>query len=156
MARFHFKLQRLLRVREIGEELARADVALAERDAQSARTSLAAARADLLRGEVELTQLRSQSNAAAAVLAERTLPPLLRRIAAGRQRVESAEQAADAARAAWQERRIDVRALEKLEVRERDKFVLEERAREDRASQENLERRAALAGRKDLSTEFER
>jgi flagellar export protein FliJ len=156
MARFHFKLQRLLRVREIGEELARADVALAERAAQSARTELAATRADLMRGEQELTQLRAQSNAAAAVLAERTLPPLLRRIALSRQRVQSAEQAADVARAAWQERRTDMRALEKLEARERDKFVLEERAREDRASQENLERRAALAGRKDLSTEFER
>jgi flagellar export protein FliJ len=156
MPRFHFKLQRLLRVREVSEELARADVAVAERDAQSARASLAATRADLARAEQELTRLRTEASPAAAVLAERTLPPLLRRIVAGRLRVQSAEKAADQARAAWQERRTDVRALEKLEERERAEFAGEERAREDRALQEIIERRAALAGRKDLSTEFER
>lgn len=147
MPRFQFKLKRLLRVREISEELARADVAIAQSEAEQARSLLAAARVGLATAERELETTRERNGANAALVAERTLPPLLRRIVAGRHRLQAAELAATAARNVWQARRTDMRALEKLEERARAVFAEGERAREDRVLQETIERRAALAGR---------
>lgn len=153
MARFKFKLDRLLRVREVSEELARAELGSAELAAQRAREGLDGARADLLRAERELIELRTRDGALAALAAEKTLPALLQRIALRRQRVTSAEAAATAARNDWQARRTDVRALEKLEDRAREVFAVQEREREDRALQETIERRAALAVRTPSSSE---
>lgn len=153
MARFKFKLDRLLRVREVSEELARAELGSAELAAQRAREGLDGARADLLRAEGELVALRARDGARAALAAEQTLPALLQRIAVRRQRLVGAEAAANAARVEWQARRTDVRALEKLEGRARDVFAAQEREREDRALQETVERRAALAARTPTSQE---
>lgn len=153
MARFHFKLQRLLRVREVGEELARASFALAESERSAAATALDEARSDLGRAERELAQLRASQKPQASLLAERTLPPLLRRIAARRRILEDAEKSVQRARDEWQAARTDMRALEKLEDRARDAFKTDERAREDRALQETIERRAALAAGNVLTTE---
>jgi flagellar export protein FliJ len=153
MARFKFKLDRLLRVREVSEELARAEFGSAELAAQRAREGLDGARADLLRAERELIELRTRDGALAALAAEKTLPALLQRIAVRRQRLVGAEAAATAARNEWQARRTDVRALEKLEDRAREVFAVQEREREDRALQETIERRAALGARTTSSSE---
>lgn len=156
MPKFQFKLKRLLRVREIGEELARAEVALARSEADNAREVLAAARVGLATAERELVHTREHNGARAALLAERMLPPLLRRIVSGRQRLQAAELAAEAALDVWQARRTDVRALEKLEERARAAFAESDRAREDRVLQETIERRAALTGRAQHNVESER
>jgi len=153
MARFKFKLDRLLRVREVSEELARAELGNAELEAQRAREGLDGARADLMRAERELIELRTRDGALAALAAEKTLPALLQRIAARRQRLVGAENAAAAARNEWQARRTDVRAIEKLEDRARDVHAVQEREREDRALQETIERRAALGARTSSSSE---
>lgn len=157
MPRFQFKLRRLLRVREVGEELARAELAAAEHDRQIAQDALDTARSDLIGAEVELAQLRASGDlrADAALVAERTLPPLLRRIAHRRALAQQADRIADEARRVWQSARTDVRALEKLEDRARVGFAADDRAREDRASQEVVERRSALSGQKARRTEIE-
>lgn len=155
MARFRFKLQRLLHVRAIGEELARAEFAGAQRAALQAQSEVEAARAGLASAERELELVRARDGARPALVAERTLPALLRNIASSRKRLEAAQHAVAAAQAAWQARRSDVRALEKLEERAFNQFLEHEREREDRALQETIERRAALEARPTSPTEPE-
>ncbi len=153
MARFRFKLERLLHVRAISEELARAELATAQLAAAQAQSELDSARTDLTSAERELELVRAQDGARAALVAERTLPLLLRRIVSSRKRLEAANNAASAARDVWQSRRSEVRAIEKLEERAREQFSQLEREREDRALQETIERRATLEARGTSSRE---
>ncbi len=155
MARFRFKLERLLHVRAISEELARAELAATQLAAAHAEAELELARTGLANAEHELGLVRSRDGARAALAAERTLPALLRRIVSSRKRLEAAQNAAAAARSTWQARRTNVRALEKLEERARGEFTQLEREREARALQETIERRAALEGRALSMTETE-
>lgn len=149
MARFHFKLARLLRVREIREEIARTELLAAESAVRAAEKTLEEARDTLREAERELAVIQTRAAIAPAevLVAQRTVPLLTRRIQERKQLVSVLAKAADAARGAWQATRVDVRVLEKLEDRARGAYREEERAREDKTIQETVDRKAALAMR---------
>ncbi|NUP97101.1 MAG: hypothetical protein HUU28_13150, partial [Planctomycetaceae bacterium] len=71
---------------------------------------------------------------------------LERRARVHEQALAGARAAADVAREAWQVARVDKRALERLEERAKGVFRESERALEDKALQEQVDRKAALTG----------
>lgn len=147
MARFKFGLARLMRVREIREEIARTELIAAEAAAREAEHKLDQARARKVDAELELgaVQAHSALTPAQVLVAQGVLPDLERRIAAHRVQTARLKQTADGARRVWMDSRVDVRALEKLEERARGVFQGDERAREDKVLQEIVDRRTALA-----------
>lgn len=149
MQRFKFKLARLLRVRELREELARGELVAAEHALRSAELALEHARADLCdaRSELALLQTRAAIAPGTVLAAQRTVPGLERRIGERRERAQGLALAAAAARDVWQAARVDVRALRELELRARADFDGERRAAEDKVSAELVDRKAALAAR---------
>ena len=158
MARFSFRLGRVERVRRIREELARNDLLQAERVLTEARERLQRAGSELARAleEIERAQAEPSLDAALVLAAQETLPGLQARLSRRRTQVAERESAADGARAAWRAARADVRALEKLEQRERVAFQDAERAREDKVRQENADRKAAVSASGAAPTENNR
>lgn len=152
MTPFRFRLARLMRVREIREELARSELLAAELALREAELALEGARGELRGAESELAHFQSLPAVVPGeiVAAQRTLPPLAQRIA--RRREQAATLAADSLRArhAWQAARIDVRVLEKLEERALTAHHAQERASEDKLTQEFIDRNGAASGRAPL------
>lgn len=148
MARFRFPLVRLLRVREIHEELARNDLLGAEAALRESERRVELARAEQREAEEQLAllQARSAIMPGEVLAAQGTVPALAVRVAAKRAEARRAAEAAEAAREAWMAARVDVRVLERLEERSHVAFRDGERAREDKVTQELVDRRAALAG----------
>lgn len=148
MARFRFPLSRLLRVRELGEELARNELLAAESRVQEAERRLAAARDEVRAALAHIARLQSSPmiEAELVLAAQRSVPALERRVRTREEELASLRIAADAAREAWQAARVDKRALERLEDRAKGVFRESERALEDKALQEQVDRKAALAG----------
>jgi flagellar export protein FliJ len=148
MARFRFPLHRLLRVRELGEELARNELLAAEALVQEAERRLASAREQVRFALAHIAQLQAapQIEAELVLAAQRSVPALERRARVHEQALASARAAADVAREAWQVARVDKRALERLEERAKGVFRESERALEDKALQEQVDRKAALTG----------
>ena len=117
--RYDFRLARVLRVREVAEQAARASLGEAqarlrdaERERDDRRATLAEARGDVVR------RLAAGSVEPALVLSEqRAVDGLLARLAAAREVVLTRLAQADALQAAWRERERDLRAL--TELRER-------------------------------------
>ena len=148
MARFRFPLHRLLRVRELGEELARNELLAAESVAQEAARRLAAVRDDVRAALAHIARLQAapEIDTELVLAAQRSIPALERRVRTREEELAKARAAADVAREAWQAARVDKRALERLEERAKGVFRESERALEDKALQEQVDRKAALAG----------
>ena len=148
MARFRFPLHRLLRVRELGVELARNELLAAESVAQEAALRLAAVRDDVRAALAHIARLQAapEIDTELVLAAQRSIPALERRVRTREEELAKARAAADVAREAWQAARVDKRALERLEERAKGVFRESERALEDKALQEQVDRKAALAG----------
>ena len=149
---FRFRLERVLGVRRIEEEVARAAWLEAERPASAAEAEAAALQRAVERSRAELAQLQSSSRLGPAdVLLKQALVDRLREqwvqktIAASRLRRE-----AERLRLAMAERRVRVRGLQTLESRARETWRLEGEAQanaelDERASQRRLLERPAAA-----------
>ncbi len=127
MKRFRFRLERLARVREVQEELARATWAGAEREAREGEEQADALAEALRAAQRELVAARRdpRGGAARALVAERTLDTLAERLRSARERARTRRAQADRLRDAWRERERDVAALERLEERARERHQLE-------------------------------
>lgn len=131
MSRFRFRLERVLGVRRVEEEVARAEWLSAERAARDAEES--AARADeavsAARGRVAALQASAQLSASEVLIAQASLDRLRevcvqRTIQASRLRRD-----AERLRESMAERRSRVRGLETLEERARDRWRAESETR---------------------------
>ena len=127
MAAFRFRLDRLLRVRAIREEIARSEPMLAEQARREAEGVLEHARGALRGAESELALVQAHAVVVPReVLAgQRTLPPLVGHVTYRRvqhtQRLDEAERA----RTTWLETRVEQRALDNLRERRRAEFLFE-------------------------------
>lgn len=121
MKRYRFRLQSVLRVREIQENVAAANLALANRDLAAAEAALTARRSayaalDFQRG------VQSSS----AFLAAREHDGLkAQTVLEAGQQVTASEEAADGRRAEWTDAAAKVTALENLDGRQREDHALD-------------------------------
>ena len=122
MKRFRFSLDRLQRVRNLHEVQARATYADA-----AARVSLLDGELNALQERATQVQLESAAlrsspdfDPQAELANDRVRAGLTQRTAEVAAQRAEAQQAADAARAAWNATRLEQRSLERLEERQRD------------------------------------
>ncbi|MCP3914811.1 MAG: hypothetical protein GY711_04525 [bacterium] len=122
------RLARVRRVREIQEELARADWLTAERSADAAEEASAAGFAEVAQAREQLGQrMESGLSAPTETLHAFTAIDRIEDTARlWRERARTLRFQADQKRAPWEERRRDVRALELLEDRAREAEIQEE------------------------------
>ena len=131
MARFRFRLDRLLRVRTIEERLARSEWSQGERIAQAAEDAQDRARAHLHRSRSELAAGLEGSLHARAVLTQQALlGGLGRRLAGARETYLTARGQADRLGDHWRTRNAASEALSRLRERDRLAHRREEARRE--------------------------
>jgi flagellar FliJ protein len=128
LKRFRFRLEQVLRVRRLQEDLARAALQHAHRDARTAADAVnarieaygAAARPEGTQTYDTFNQMQSHlDHAAGAITVARGI-------------YAHAVAAVDERRAEWAAARQRVAALERLEERRRDEYAIEARRAEDR------------------------
>ena len=127
MAAFRFRLDRLLRVRAIREEIARSELMLAERERREAEAALERSRGVLHGAESELGKVQARPVVVPReVLAgQGTLPPLVSQVTYRREQHALRLLDSERARKAWIEARVDQRALDNLRERRRVEFEFE-------------------------------
>lgn len=155
MKGYQFRLARLKRVRDVEERTARERFLAADRIAREAEETVVRAREAVRDAEGDLRAAQS----------DRALSPVrvltaLDAIAGLRERVRMLHErelplraAAEAERAAWSERRRDLRGLERLEDRDRERWRAEEGRREALALDEVAAMRAEARDRAAASME---
>lgn len=155
MKGYHFRLARLKRVRDVEERTARERFLAADRRASDAEDAVARARDAVCAAEGDLRAAQSS----------RTLSPAhvltaLGAVAGMRERARVLHDrslplraAAEAERGAWSERRRDLRGLERLEDRDRERWRAEEGRREALALDEVAAMRAEARDRATASME---
>lgn len=153
MKRFQFRLARLARVRALQEEQARAEWQAAEQEARAAeaRTARATADRDTARGLLADDLSAGALGPGEVMLAHGQLDRMDREIRQRREVQVTARFQADQARAPWEERRRDVRALERLEERARDDHHREAEAAEAQTLDEVASTRAARKNQRNSS-----
>lgn len=149
MRRFRFRLGRVLRVRRLQEEVARAAFLEARAEADRARAALERARERLAAGRAELAELqaRPRLEPAEVIRQQETLLALQRALGPLRSRAERREEAAAERQAAWSEARAAVRGLERLEARRRGAHRAELERLETREQDERALARGAASPR---------
>lgn len=149
MKRFQFRLARILRVREVEEQAARERFLAADRIARDAETRAESARDALTSAREELRASQSAHTLAPGFLvsAQHALDELLRRRQSAADRARTQRLQADAERAAWAERRRDVKGLERLSDRDRERWLAEEARAEAQQLDEVGSMRAAARAR---------
>ena len=131
--RFKFRLARALRVREVAESLAKAELAAAEADAIQAeeRADGAAEQIHTARRQIAKRAATGAEVHPGEVLASHAaVDALLTAREIARQRADALRQVAEESKAKWSERRKDTRALERLEERQLERFRKELEAAE--------------------------
>lgn len=149
MARFQFRLARLLKLREIDEELARDAFLAADHKARDAERAVELASQERARAIDDARAMQSSAKLephallAAGTCVERALVRLQERT-----RVAQGLRAkAEAERATWTARRADLKGLERLQDRDRDAWRAEEGRREAQTLDEVASVRAQAARR---------
>ncbi len=142
MKPFRFRLERILRVREVEERVARVQLAGADYEARS-QESLA----DVQRSRLEAARADVVSSPAATP-AERmawdlALDAGLAQALAARERARTARLQAEALRPNWTEKRSAAQGLERLRSRLAQEYALEERREESIDMDEIASRRFA-------------
>ncbi len=132
MAAFRFRLQRLVPVRAIQEQAARASWLEVEHSARDAEQQLGELRQRTERAQRALGDgmRRGAPSPSVLVWQHAALDRMARGVARWRERARSLRFQADRARAPWQERRRDLRALEHLRRRQHQRHDREEFKRE--------------------------
>jgi flagellar export protein FliJ len=147
MSRFRFRLERLASVRKVQEQLERERWLAAELRAREAEAAAARLRDAVASGEAELRLRQGAGTLRAAELlhgqaAVERLQGLLRR---ARERARSARFQAERLRAPWEERRKELRGLERLEQRARRDWLRAELRRDAARMDEVASARARRA-----------
>ena len=114
MARDPKRLQRLQRVRQVQEEVAKATWMEAEQSARSAQSAHARLQDCLRSSQQHLIAPEGNANPAWVALNQSLETHLVQRIKHAANAVDQAQQAADQARAPWQERRVESEGITKL------------------------------------------
>jgi flagellar export protein FliJ len=147
---FRFRLARVLRARRTAEEVQRAQVYAAEQVARAAE-GVAERCAELARGaqdSVRAGQSAQELDAAAVLIAQDAHARAQAVEQATHETARSARGSAEAERTVWKSLRTDVRGLERLEERARERFRLEAETQEERSIEDAAARRAEAARRK--------
>lgn len=133
-----FRYRRVLRVRELEEELAREEFLASERVARQAEEMAERMQAELRRAHHELTETRLYQRIPPQELltAQTTLESLDRSLSEQMRRARCLRDEAEGQRAAWEGARADVRTLERLEERQADAAREDQRRLEARALDE--------------------
>lgn len=139
-----FRYRRVLRVRELEEELAREEFLASERVARQAEEQAARMQAELKRAQTELTETRLHRRVPPEELltAQTTLESLGRSVSEQMRLARDLRGEAEGQRAAWEGARADVRTLERLEERQAGAAREEQRRAEARALDEAARRGA--------------
>lgn len=149
MTRFRFRLERLLAVRRIEEELARGEWLAAERAARAAEERVEVLRSAIGRAEHELARVLvlPRLDPTAVLLGQTGLDAIRAHVPAALALARKERAAAEARRAAWSECQTAVKSLENLRGRARETHRREEEARENALLDEQALFRAAAAER---------
>jgi len=152
---FHFRLARLKRLREIEESAARERFLAVERVARDAEEAVERARAEVVAAEDSLRATQSSASfAPGTVLTSLVAIDALRaRVRTLVERARTARAEAEVQREAWSVRRRDVKGLERLEDRDRERWRAEEAHREAQTLDEVASLRAAARDRAEASME---
>lgn len=151
MKPFRFRLGRVLRVRQLLEEVARGELAGARADERRAEEGLQTATEGVLDALRSERAFRSTGPFApeAALSLERQTERLRAALPLHRVRVDRAARAAATVEARWRDRRSDVEALERMRARARERWVRERFAREQSEADEATLARVAARNLKD-------
>ena len=147
MSRFRFRLQRVLGVRRLEEEIARAAYMEVETRAKSAESARERAREDVRAGLAQLTRVveARELDADAVLLEQFSVDQATKRVPPASQRARLAREAAERERRSWEERRRALKGLENLRERAQTAF----RAEEARVENLRLDEQALIrAGRR--------
>jgi flagellar export protein FliJ len=149
VSRFRFRLERLLGVRRIEEELARGEWIAAERAARLAEERVEMLRAAIGRAEHELARTLAlpRLDPTAVLLGQSGLDAIRAHLPPALALAAKERAAAETRRAAWSERQTAVKSLENLRGRARETHRREEEARENALLDEQALFRAAAAER---------
>lgn len=155
MRSFQFRLARILRVREVEEQAARERFLAADRIARDAEARADAARDTLASALAELRDSQSEHALAPGFLvaAQNTLDELRRRRQSALDRARTQRLQASAEQTAWAERRRDVKGLERLSDRDRERWLAEMGRAEAQQLDEVGSMRAAARAREAASWE---
>lgn len=128
MSRFRFRLQRVLGVRRLEEELARAAFMEGETRAQQAESVRDRARHDVEQSLAQLTRAveARELDADAVLLDQFTVDQTAKRLPPAAQRARVAREGAERERRAWEERKRALKSLENLRERARTAHQAEE------------------------------
>lgn len=149
MKRPGFRLERVLRVRKILEEEARADWAEAEVVAREIEASFHERRASRDQAQERLADELGEISPAAVLLHHDQIDGLTREAARVRERARTAQHHADQAFIPFEERRKDRRALERLHDRDRQRSR-DEALRAEIAEQDEINLQRAARERREL------
>lgn len=149
MAAFQFRLGRLSKVRSIHEEEARGLWSAAEAVARNHREVADFHADEIRRARAHLAELHGRANVPVErVLAvETTIAAIRVKHQRAEERAKTSRFQADQQQAAWQERKNELRALERMEEKQRAAFDLEVRKREALQMDEIATERAARKAR---------
>lgn len=155
MRGFQFRLARVLRIREVEEQAARERFLAADRVARDAETRADDARAAETRAQDELRAGQRAATLAPSFLlaAQAAIDELRRRRQSLTERARTLRFQANAEQTAWAARRRDVRGLERLEDRDRERWRADEAAAEAQTLDEVGSLRAAARERERASWE---
>ena len=147
MARFQFRLERVLRVRAVQEEAARAAWLDAERAAAESEELHDRDAALLEAASRALREAMPSSSAAALLRAHEALDRMSRTAVRRRELARTLRLQSQQAREPWERRRREVRGLEQLAARALEEHRRSERAAEARSRDEFINSRATRAVR---------
>ncbi len=132
MSIFRFPLERVLRVRALEEESARARWSEAEGAARGAESHVQLLRSELVKGRRQLGELRASGavHANELLAAEHAIGSIERKLTAAHERALTLRFQAEEWREAWREKQVEHEALERLRDRQRTEHAEEENAAE--------------------------
>lgn len=146
MSRFRFRLQRVLGVRRLEEEIARAAFMEVETRARAAEARHERARLDVREGLAELARAveARELDADAVLLEQYAVDQAAKRVPLAARRAQQARDAAERERRAWEARKQALKSLENLRERARTGH----RAADEHADNQRLDEQALIrAGR---------
>ncbi len=155
MKPFRFRLARVLRLRELLKDQARAQYGAAELAAQGGEAARDAALQEALAG---LDALRARRSAGAldpqaVLVAEAAVDELRQRLAANRKRAVRLRAGAETACEVWNAARAGIQGLERLAERDRDRHRAEVEREQNRESDERALSKFGLKRRTDRPDE---
>lgn len=155
MKGFQFRLARLKRVRLVEERASRERFVATERRAREAEDAVLRAEEDVQAAGIELRAEQSKGTVSpvGVLTALDAVARLRDRVEVLRGRAEPLRAAAEAERAEWNDRRRDLRGLERLEDRDRERWWAEIGRREALIMDEVAGLRAAARDRAEASME---